>query len=104
MTLLPVTLPAFITDTLIARFTYLLTLPRINRCRSVSRSKDSHLRQHPVKSAKLYIDYILASPSSAVTEFFIIDLDINFSDHLPLFAAVVCINCVYLFIFVCFFL
>ena len=36
------------------------------------------------------IDYILASPSSAVTEFFIIDPDINFSDHLPLFAAVTC--------------
>ena len=36
-------------------------------------------------------DYILASPSSAVTDFFsIIDLDINFSDHLPLFAAVTC--------------
>ena len=47
------------------------------------------------------IDYILASPSSAVTEFFIIDLDINFSDHLPLFAAVVCINCVYFFFFEC---
>lgn len=37
-----------------------------------------------------HIDYILASSSCIITNFLVIDPDINFSDHLPLFATVTC--------------
>ena len=36
------------------------------------------------------IDYILASPGCNVSNFFVIGSDINFSDHLPLFAVIEC--------------
>jgi len=36
------------------------------------------------------IDYILASPECNITEFSVVDPDVNFSDHLPLLAAIEC--------------
>jgi len=36
------------------------------------------------------IDYILASPDCHITGFSVVDSDINFSDHLPLFVVVKC--------------
>ena len=38
-----------------------------------------------------FTDYILASGHCQLSEFFVLDPDINFSDHLPLFATIKCI-------------
>ena len=66
----------FISDCSLVRCDDLFPSQKVNTYVNLSFNQESH------------IDYVLVSDASVVSEFAVLDPDINFSDHLPLLAVV----------------